>query len=132
MSLVDRSGLAAEVLDRPTQSLDIRQATQDLLRVAAWSMVQDDPDHAPYGWSHCLTMPQAALGVHGVAGSRRAVQILNMRIAVAATYVLGFRSTLGRVTLDPGWVPDPPSASDPLDSLTDVTGRGGERRVACA
>jgi hypothetical protein len=119
MSLVDRSGLAAEVLDRPTQSLDIRQARQDLLRVAAWSMVQDDPDHAPYGWSHCLTMPQAALGVHGVAGIPESGADPEHAIAVAATYVLGFRSTLGRVTLDPGWVPDPPSASDPLDSLAE-------------
>ena len=68
MSLVDDSGLAAELLDQPTRSLDVTQATRTLTRVAALSMLQDDPGSAPYGWTHCLTMPQAALGVAGVAG----------------------------------------------------------------
>ena len=62
-------------------------------------MLQDDPSHAPYGWSHCLTMPQATLGVASAA--------TRPDRAVAATYVLGFRSTLGTVTLDPAWMPEP-------------------------
>ncbi|MET0325389.1 MAG: hypothetical protein ABW219_09215 [Ilumatobacteraceae bacterium] len=100
MSLVERSGLAAELLDEPTRGLALSEARRELLRVAAWSMLQDDPAHAPYGWSHALTMPQATLGVAPwCAEPERAV-------AVAATYVLGFRSTLGSVTLDPSWRPE--------------------------
>ena len=63
MSLVERSGLAADVLEAPTRRLPVADARRELLRVAAWSMLQDDPAHAPYGWSHTLTMPQAALGI---------------------------------------------------------------------
>lgn len=117
MSLVDRSGLAAELLDQPTQSLDVGQATLALTRLAAWSMLQDDPTSAPYGWSHCLTMPQAALGVAGVAGIPESGADPADALAVAATYVLGFRATLGRVRLDPDWAPGPPATNDPLDSL---------------
>ena len=32
-------------------------------RVAAQSMLQDDPTFAPYGWTHCLTLSQAAIGI---------------------------------------------------------------------
>ena len=64
-------------------------------------MLQDDRAHAPYGWTHCLTMPQAALRVAGSCAEPRHA------IAVAATYVLGFRATLGSVRLDPSWTPAP-------------------------
>ncbi len=67
MNLVERVGLAADLLDPPTRGLPVAAARRDLLRVAAWSMLQDDPSHAPYGWSHCLTMPQATLGVASAA-----------------------------------------------------------------
>jgi hypothetical protein len=83
----------------------VAEARRTLLRVAARSMLQDDPDAAPYGWTHCLTMPQAVLVTadeHGVDP--------DLAVAVAATYVLGFRSTLGRVRLDDGWVPERRSA----------------------
>ena len=109
MSLVQRSGLAVDALDAPTRGLSLPEARRDLLRVAAWSMLQDDPAHAPYGWSHALTMPQATLGIAPwCAEPERAV-------AVAATYVLGFRSTLGAVALDPGRRPD---ARPDLDVLS--------------
>jgi hypothetical protein len=65
-------------------------------------MLQDAPEHAPYGWSHCLSMPQAVLGIAGACSDPCDA------VAVAATYVLGFRATLGRVTLDPGWQPERP------------------------
>ena len=63
MSITETSGLAAARLDGPTRDLDVASATRALLRTAAQSMLQDTPDHAPYGWSHTLTMPQAVLGV---------------------------------------------------------------------
>ncbi len=101
MALVERTGLTHEVLAAPTLGLPVNEARRELLRVAAWSMLQDDPEHAPYGWSHALTMPQATLGIaHACTDPGRAV-------AVAATFTLGFRSTLGRVVLDPAWEPTP-------------------------
>lgn len=111
MHLVERSGLAAELLGAPSRVLDAPTASGVLGRVAAWSMLQDAAEHAPYGWSHALTMPQATLGVaHACRDARDAV-------AVAATYVLGFRATLGRVRLDPSWVPDRPASSDVVAAL---------------
>ncbi len=117
MSLAESSGLAADLLDDATQTLDLGEATRDLLRLAAWSMLQDDPDQSPYGWTHCLTMPQAALGIAGVAGIPESGADPQDAVAVAATFVLGFRSTQGRVDLDPWWVPGEPPAGDALDSL---------------
>ncbi len=99
MSLVDSNGMAAELLAGPTDVLSVDEARRQLLRIAAMSMLQDDPAHAPYGWSHCLTMPQAALAIAPrMADPRRAV-------AVAATYVLGFRATLSATKIDLDWTP---------------------------
>lgn len=111
MSLVESSGLALETLDAATYSLDVRSATRILLRVAAWSMLQDNPQHAPYGWSHCLTMPQAVLGIASTCAQPRDA------VAVAATYVLGFRATQGSTTLDPQWSPAAPTSKDALALL---------------
>jgi len=104
MHLVDGSGLAAEVLDEPLRGLSVADARRILLRVAARSMLQDDPAAAPYGWTHCLTMPQAVLDLAGPGADP------DVAVAVAATYVLGFRATLGRVALDPAWEPAPGTA----------------------
>ena len=110
MSLVEGSGLAEELLDGPTRTVSLSQAVEDLQRLAAASMLQDTPEAAPYGWSHCLTMPQAVLGLAraGAADAERA-------IAVAATFVLGFRATQGTVEVDPTW--SPRAAGEPLDAL---------------
>ena len=102
MHLVDANGMADELLAVPTRAVSIGEARRQLLRIAAMSMLQDDPAHAPYGWSHCFTMPQAALAVAPrLADPQRAV-------AVAATYVLGFRSTLSDAVLDLDWTPPRP------------------------
>ncbi len=110
MSLVEGSGLAEELLDGPTRTASLAQAVEDLQRLAAASMLRDTPEAAPYGWSHCLTMPQAVLGLarSGAADPGKA-------IAVAATFVLGFRATLGTVDVDPTWSPRP--GGEPLDAL---------------
>jgi hypothetical protein len=105
MSLTETSGLAAEVLDAPLRGMGVMEARHTLLRVAAHSMLQDNRAAAPYGWTHCLTMPQAVLH----AADRGADP--DVAIAVAATYVLGFRSTQGRTRLDPTWTPDRDSAA---------------------
>jgi hypothetical protein len=105
MSLTERSGLAAEVLEDAIRGLDVEGARRALLRVAAHSMLQDNPDAAPYGWTHCLTMPQAVL----VAADRGADP--DVAVAVAATYVLGFRATQGRTRIDLQYAPPPDSAA---------------------
>jgi hypothetical protein len=113
MHLVDESGLAAEVLDEPLRGLSVADARRTLLCVAARSMLQDDPAAAPYGWTHCLTMPQAVL--ESVEQGADA----DLAVAVAATYVLGFRSTQGRIALDPTWSPEPDTAAHRVWSASD-------------
>lgn len=111
MSLTEHSGLAHAQLHHIVADIPLADATRVLLRTAAMSMLQDDPAHAPYGWSHCLTMPQATLGIaRACAEPRHAV-------AVAATYVLAFRSIHGRVALDPAWQPNEPTSTNVLAAL---------------
>ncbi len=102
MSLVDDTGLAYRTLADVTPGLSIAEARRQLLPVAAMSMLQDSPANAPYGWTHCLTLPQATLAVaHQASDPQRAVD-------VAATYVLGYRATQSSGPIDPSWEPDPP------------------------
>jgi hypothetical protein len=105
MHLTETSGLAAEVLDAPLRELGLDEARRVLLRVAAQSMLQDAPSAAPYLWTHCLTLPQAALAAVEVGADP------DVAVAVAATYVLGFRAIYGRVRLDSGWTSAPGSAA---------------------
>jgi hypothetical protein len=113
MSLVERSGVAVRVLDHPTRAATADTAGAQLLRIAAMSMLQDNPEQAPYGWSHCLTMPQGTLGISHWAADP------SVSVAVAATFVLGFRSTQSTTPLDHAWVPDRTIRTD-LDSFLDV------------
>lgn len=103
MHLVESTGLAADLLDPALDGVDRHEATRALWRLAALSMLQDDPAEAPYGWSHCLTMPHGLLSVAGLARDPDRV------LAAGATYVLGFRATQGTVDLDPDWLPAPGS-----------------------
>ncbi|MCB1001454.1 MAG: hypothetical protein KDB40_19335 [Acidimicrobiales bacterium] len=103
MALVDDTGLAHRTLAGVTEGLSIANARHQLLSIAAMSMLQDAPVNAPYGWTHCLTLPQATLAVaHLASDAQRAID-------VAATYVLGFRATQSSGPIDPSWEPDPPS-----------------------
>jgi hypothetical protein len=102
MSQVERSGIAAELLASPTRGVDFDAGARVTLRAAAWSMLQESPEHAPYGWSHCLTMPQAVLSVAPWCALR------SDALAIAATYVVGFRAALATAPLDPSWSPSAP------------------------
>jgi hypothetical protein len=88
MSQVDRSGLAASLL-ADTVGAFTDDAARVVLRAAARSMLAESCEHAPYGWTHCLTMPQALLGLAG--RSARPARLL----ALAATEVVAFRAALG-------------------------------------
>lgn len=74
-------------------------AMHTVTRVAAWSMLRDDSSHAPYGWTHALTMPQGVLALAGAGVRARTA------LAVASTYALGFRVAFGREPLPERIVP---------------------------
>jgi hypothetical protein len=111
MLAVEAAGLAQRLLAGPTQDLAVEEAERALLRIAARSMLQDDPAHAPYGWTHCLTLPQGVLALAAVAQDQCGA------IRVAATHVLGFRATLGRVALDPQRPLPPVAAPEGIHAL---------------
>lgn len=109
---VDRSGVADELLG-PALGERTPAAARQVLRVAARSMLHDTPDHAPYGWTHCLTIPQALLGIsEGTASAE-------LGLALAATSVASFRAALGEVEVplhDPAELPE----VDPARLATDA------------
>lgn len=81
------------------ERLSTEVVRRSLLRVAAQSMLEDDPAGAPYTWTHCLTLPLAVLENADVMTDVGAAHV------VAATHVLAFRATSGRVTLARDWKP---------------------------
>lgn len=94
MSQVQDAGVTLRLLGPVlADRYDVRAAANTLARIAAWSMVHDDPHHAPYGWSHALTMPQAVFALAG-----RGVQP-RTALAVAATFTVGLRAGHGSVDL---------------------------------
>jgi hypothetical protein len=90
----ETSGEAARVLGDLIGNVSVAAAKRVLLRIAACSMLQDDPSHAPYGWTHCLTLPQALLQNAEASRDHRAL------IAIAATEVLAMRATEGSIDID--------------------------------
>lgn len=112
---VDAGGQAAEAIaPHLGEGIDVAAAGRSLVRVAARSMLHDDPAAAPYGWTHCLTLPQAAMSV-----ARRSPDPLPV-LAVAATYVVAFRAAQGRSPRPDAVLadepPEPPTVG-PLEAL---------------
>ena len=107
MVQAEESGVATDLLAAPTMSVALADGARALLRAAAWSMLGEPDDFRPYGWSHCLTMPQAVLGIASACSDPSAA------LAVAATYVVGFRAALSVEPLATAYAPPDPS--------TDVT-----------
>ncbi|HEY8215618.1 MAG TPA: hypothetical protein VIH82_00690 [Acidimicrobiia bacterium] len=105
MSQAERTGVAAELLRGVVGSLDLAGGARVLLRAAARSMLDEPDDYAPYGWSHCLTMPQGVLGSAGTSGHPV------LALAVAATFVVGFRAALASRPLGDDVPVDPPEES---------------------
>jgi hypothetical protein len=94
-------------------------ALRAVSRVAAWAMVQEGPDHVPYGWTHALTIPQAVLSL-GVAP--------RVAVAVAGSQLVGFRSSMGTRHLDPG-APLPATAELGPADLAAAASRHGDAHV---
>jgi hypothetical protein len=105
MSQVEDQGIAADVLRDVVTRVPPRDAALAVMRAAASSMLQEPPEWAPYGWSHCLTLPQAVLGIADACSDPTAP------VAVAATFVVGFRAALGARPLVAGTALPRPGAS---------------------
>ncbi|HEX5613607.1 MAG TPA: hypothetical protein VFZ83_00490, partial [Acidimicrobiia bacterium] len=111
MSFVDERGIASARLAPVTGGTDVVARGRALLRAASWTMLLEPGDHAPYGWTHALSMPQAVLGVAD------ALHDPGVALAIAATYVVGFRSALAREPLEPRIPEDPGvTVADALDA----------------
>ncbi len=115
MHQVDTAGTARDLIGAAAAGLTARAARPVLLRHAARAMLLADPAHAPYGWSHCLTMPQGALAIARRSGAEQ------LAVDVAATYVVGFLAALAT-----GPVPDAVTLPDPGGSLPDAIAAGRE------
>lgn len=105
----DEAGIARDAIDA-TMPADVTTAAAMSLRIAAHSMLQDDPEYAPYGWTHCMTLPQGVLEITPWLTARARAA------AIAATYVVAFRAAEGSHALDPEWVPEP-TTTGLLDAL---------------
>lgn len=116
MLSVEADGYAERMLADVTARLSVDAARRAILRIGALSMLQDDPEGAPYGWSHALTMPQ------GVFACEDAVEDKRMIIRIAATHALGFRATMGRVHLRNEPAPKP--NSDDLFNVAPIDAAG--------
>ena len=101
MARVDEDGSAAKLLEGVVAARAIHTQGREILRAAAWSMLLEPDDHSPYGWTHALTLPQAVLGVADATPDPA------VALAVAATYVVGFRTSLARRPLIPVEPDDP-------------------------
>jgi hypothetical protein len=108
---VDAGGLARDLLTGSIPA-DITATARATLRVAAHSMLQDDPAFAAYGWTHSLSLPHAIFEIMPWLADR------HRAAAVAATYVVAFRAAESSHVIDPDWAPEPTSTKL-LDALED-------------
>jgi hypothetical protein len=89
----------------------IDAAFRAVLRVSAHSMLQHDLEQAKFGWSHCLNLPQAALGLSSVTRDRKRA------LAAALVWIMAYRSVLSDRALDLRWHPQPIKDASVLEAL---------------
>ncbi len=122
MGRIDGTSLASSVaaggLAAVVGGNDIGPRAAVVLRAAAWSMIRQPDAHAPYGWTHALTMPLAVLSL---ASSFREPQ---RALAIAASHLAGFRVSAAERPSRAPWPADP--GTDPAVALDDplVAGAG--------
>jgi len=114
MCQAEESGLASKLASGILRDgpVDVGLARAQLSRIAAWSMLEE-PNHHAYGWSHCMTMPQAVLALAADTADP------GVAVAVAATHVIGFRAALGERSLEPLYEPEPVAASDLGEAMSE-------------
>jgi hypothetical protein len=103
--------LFGDFIHHDISQLQIDAAFRAVLRISAHSMLQHDVEHAKFGWSHCLTLPQAAFGLSTVTRDRK------LALAVALVWITAYRSILSDRALDLGWHPEPIRDVSVLEAL---------------
>lgn len=69
------------------------------LRICAHNMLQHKPNFAKFGWSHCLTLPQAAFGLSSFGIVRK------LALASTLVWTTAYRSVMSDHALDMAWQP---------------------------
>lgn len=111
MDQAEASGVAPRMLGGLAAAAPHPRAVRRAVtRVAIQSMLQET-DARPYGWSHCLTLPQAVTGLADLGVAPTTVA------AIAGTHVVGFRAAFGTVALD---LDHAPPAVDGIGESTPV------------
>jgi hypothetical protein len=121
MSRVDVPEFAPTILGPVCGPGDVSERGRAVTRAAAWSMLNEPVTHAPYGWSHALTMSQAAIGIAPYCPDP------TRALATAATYVMGFRASLATRPLVEQFDADPTPVS-----LADALSAGPDQAAAAA
>jgi hypothetical protein len=121
MSRVDMPDLAPAILGSVCGPGLIRDRAQSITRAAAWSMLGEPTTHAPYGWSHALTMSQAAIGIASSCSDP------SRALATAATFLVGFRASLAVNPLAQSFEVEPSrlSIDDALEAGPDEAAAAG-------
>lgn len=101
MSQAQESGPVIDLVAHALPQRDARAAGHVVLRAAALSMLTESAEYAPYGWTHCLTLPQAVLGIADACRDPA------VPLAVATTFVVGFRAAFAQLPLPRAYSPAP-------------------------
>jgi hypothetical protein len=103
---------ALSVIDMDDLRRDAAARTMAAMRAACrigpMSMLAESADHAKYGWTHCLTLPEAIWGLDGVLAQQ------GVAAAAAVAFAIAYRSTIGARELTVGSV-----AGEPLSAEQD-------------
>jgi len=103
--------LFGEIIRHDLSRPQIDAAFRAVLRVSAHSMLQHDVEHAKFGWSHCLTLPQSAFGLSSVTTDGK------LALAAALVWITAYRSVLSDRALDLDWCPTPIKDASVLEAL---------------
>jgi len=91
-------GLLGDALLSNADEIQCETALKTACRIAALSMIEDQPDSAKYYWTHCLTLPHAAwLLTRCLPGRSFAAEAAH----TAATWVMAIRASHGNGNLRP-------------------------------
>lgn len=91
----------ADFIRRDLTTEQIDAAFRAVLRVCAHAMLQDTRQQAKFGWSHCLTLPQAASGLSSLNLHRK------LGLATTLVWVMAYRTILSDRALDFSYRPKP-------------------------
>jgi hypothetical protein len=101
LQAAEKAGLVDQIVGDAVLSGENLESCEGALRavcrISAYSMLADSQEVAKYGWTHCLTIPQAAWALTrslpGLSFARQAAHS-------ATTWVIGHRASLGNGDLN--------------------------------